>query len=153
MKPKSWHLNRREMLTGGGIALALPFLIGMSWAAPSKSMPKRMLVSYFSYGVYMPNGPAGIPNPNKPHHDWSWWPCRDAGPMTFNQSAKPFESLKDYVSYYRGLDHAGGWALGGHSSGDVFATGADMVGTQKTNSISIDQVAANAHGHLSLIHI
>ena len=37
--------------------------------------------------------------------------------------------------------------LGGHSSGDVFATGADMVGTQKTNSISIDQIAANAYGH------
>jgi len=69
------------------------------------------------------------------------------GPLTFNQSAKPFEPLKDYVSYYRGLDHAGGWALGGHSSGDVFATGADMVDTQKTNSISIDQVAANVHGH------
>ena len=147
MKPKSWYLNRREMLKGGGIALALPFLNGMSWAAPSKSMPKRMLVSYFSYGAYMPNGPAGIPSPNKPHHDWSWWPCRNAGPLTFNQSTKPFEPLKDYVSYYRGLDHAGGWALGGHSSGDVFATGADMVGTQKTNSISIDQVAANVHGH------
>ncbi len=147
MKPKSWHLNRREMLKGGGIALALPFLNGMSWAAPSKSIPKRMLVSYFSYGAYMPNGPAGIPSPNKPHQDWSWWPCRNAGPLTFNQSTKPFEPLKDYVSYYRGLDHAGGWALGGHSSGDVFATGADMVGTQKTNSISIDQVAANVHGH------
>ena len=146
MKPKSWHLNRREMLKGGGIALALPFLNGMSWAAPAKALPKRMLVSYFSYGAYMPNGGNGIPNPAKPHHEWSWWPCRDAGPLTFNQSAKPFEPLKDYVSYYRGLDHAGGWGLGGHSSGDVFATGADMVGTQKTNSISIDQVAANAHG-------
>ena len=147
MKPKAWHLNRREMLKGGGIALALPFLNGMSWAAPSRVMPKRMLVSYFSYGAYMPNGPAGIPNPNMPHHDWSWGPCRDAGPLSFNQSSKPFESLKNYVSYYRGLDHAGGWALGGHSSGDVFATGADMVGNQKTNSISIDQVAANVHGH------
>ena len=147
MKPKSWHLNRREMLKGGGIALALPFLDGMSWAAPAKALPKRMLVSYFSYGAYMPNGPAGIPNPEKPLNEGSWWPCRDAGPLTFNQSAKPFEPLKDYVSYYRGLDHAGGWALGGHSSGDVFATGADMVGTQKTNSISIDQVAANTHGH------
>ena len=147
MKPKTWHLNRREMLKGGGVALALPFLNGMSWAAPSRVLPKRMLVSYFSYGAYMPNGPAGIPNPDKPHHDWSWWPCRDAGPLSFNQSSKPFESLKDYVSYYRGLDHAGGWALGGHSSGDVFATGADMVGNQKTNSISIDQVAANVHGN------
>ena len=147
MKPKAWHLNRREMLKGGGVALALPFLNGMSWAAPSRAMPKRMLVSYFSYGAYMPNGPAGIPNPNMPHHDWSWWPCRDAGPLSFNQSSKPFEPLKDYVSYYRGLDHAGGWALGGHSSGDVFATGADMVGNQKTNSISIDQVAAKVHGN------
>ena len=147
MKTKAWHLNRREMLKGGGIALALPFLNGMSWAAPSRVMPKRMLVSYFSYGAYMPNGPAGIPNPNMPHHDWSWWPCRDAGPLSFNQSSKPFESLKNYVSYYRGMEHAGGWALGWHSSGDGFATGADMVCNQKTNSISIDQVAANVHGH------
>ena len=108
------------MLKGGGIALTLPFLNGMSWAAPCKASlmyPKRMLVSYFSYGAYMPNGGNGIPDPNKPHHDWSWWPRRDAGPLTFNQSAKPFEPLKDYVSYYRGLDHAGGWGLGGLSSG------------------------------------
>ena len=41
------------MLKGGGIALALPFLNGMSWAAPAKAMPKRMLVSYFSYGAYL----------------------------------------------------------------------------------------------------
>ena len=50
MKPKSWHLNRREMLKGGGIALALPLLNSMGLAAPSKVIPKRMLVSYFSYG-------------------------------------------------------------------------------------------------------
>ena len=37
--------------------------------------------------------------------------------------------------------------MGGHSSGDVFATGADMTETEKTNNISIDQVAANMHGH------
>ena len=47
MKTKSWHLNRRELLKGGGIALALPLLNGMSLAAPSKTHPKRMLVSYF----------------------------------------------------------------------------------------------------------
>ena len=76
MKTKSWHLNRRELLKGGGIALALPLLNGMSLAAPSKTHPKRMLVSYFSYGAYMPNGQHGIPNPEKPHNEWSWWPCR-----------------------------------------------------------------------------
>ncbi|MFT5300129.1 MAG: hypothetical protein ACI814_000903 [Mariniblastus sp.] len=154
MTRKSWHLNRRDLIKGSGIALALPFLNGMNWAPAIASgmgtvdaLPKRMLVSYISYGVYMPNGPHGIPAADKPHHDWSWWPCRDPGVLTFNQSAAPFKPLKNYVSYLRGLDHEGGWKLGGHSSGDVFATGADMTGTEKTNSISIDQVAANALGH------
>jgi hypothetical protein len=148
MKMKSWHLQRRELLRGGGIALGLPFLNGMASGASAKEeLPKRMLVSYFSYGAYMPNGSAGIPDPEKPHHDWSWWACRDAGSLTFNKSAAPFEPFKEYVTYLRGLDHAGGWSLGGHSSGDVFATGADMVGKEKTNSISLDQVAANTHGH------
>ena len=146
MKQKSWHLNRRQLLKGGGIALGLPLLESMGWAAPAKALPKRMMVGYFAYGAYMPNGPAGIPDAGKPHHEWSWWPTSTPGPLTFNKSTAPFEPLKDYVSYLRGLDHAGGWSLGGHSSGDVFATGADMVGREKTNSISIDQVAANMHG-------
>ena len=154
MTKKSWHLDRRELLKGGGIALALPLLNGMDSAVAAtvtrsddSPVPKRMLVSYFAYGAYMPNGPAGIPDLKKPHHEWSWWPCRDAGPLTFNKSSAPFESLKNELTYLRGLDHAGGWKLGGHSSGDVFATGADMMGAQKTNSISIDQLAARTHGH------
>ncbi|MDG1364146.1 MAG: DUF1552 domain-containing protein [Akkermansiaceae bacterium] len=155
MKYKSWHINRREVLRGGGVALALPLLNGMGKAmgvtlkTGQGEMPKRILVSYFAYGAYMPNGTTGVipPNSKEDHHDWSWWPCKDAGPLSFNKSSAPFASFKDELSYLRGLDHAGGWALGGHSSGDVFATGADMVGTQKTNSVSIDQVAANAHGH------
>ena len=149
MKRKPWNIQRRELLRGGGVALALPLLNGMATvqAAGTKELPKRMLVSYFAYGAYMPNGAAGIPDPNKPHHPWSWWPCRDAGPLSFNESSKPFEPLKDSLTYLQGLDHAGGWSLGGHSSGDVFATGADMTGSEKTNNISVDQVAANTHGH------
>ena len=103
MKQKSWHLNRREFLRGGGVALGLPFLEGMSWAVPAKELPKRMLVSYFAYGAYMPNGANGIPVGDKPHHEWSWWPCRDPGPLTFNRSSAPFEALKDDISYLRGL--------------------------------------------------
>lgn len=149
MKRKSWNIRRRELLKGGGVALALPLLHGMAsvQAAGTTELPKRMLVSYFAYGAYMPNGAAGIPDPIKPHHPWSWWPCRDAGPLTFNESSKPFEPLKDSVTYLQGLDHEGGWSLGGHSSGDVFATGADMTGAEKTNNVSVDQVAANTHGH------
>ena len=137
MKKKPWHLDRRELIRGGGVALSLPLLNGMSWASRDQTddLPKRLLVSYFAYGAYMPNGTNGIPKENQPHHDWSWWPCSKPGPLTFNQSSAPFKPLKENVSYLRGLDHAGGWSLGGHSSGDVFATGAEMTGREKTNNI------------------
>jgi hypothetical protein len=124
----------------------------MGSAAPDSKVdrPKRLLVSYFAYGAYMPNATSGVPDGlGKPHDDWSWWPCKDPGPLTFNKSSAPFAELKEHVSYLRGLDHAGGWTMGGHSSGDVFATGADMTGKEKQNNISIDQVAANRHGHLT----
>lgn len=155
MAKKSWHLNRRDVLKGAGVALSLPCLSAMGAGSvfakdTANETPKRLMVGYIAYGVYMPDGPSGIPsnvNADEPHPDWSWWPCKNAGELTFNKSAQPFKELKEYVTYLRGLDHKGGWKMGGHSSGDVFATGADMTETEKTNNISIDQVAANIHGH------
>ena len=49
MKRKPWQLDRREMLRGSGIALALPFLDSMAWArgAESKELPKRLVATYF----------------------------------------------------------------------------------------------------------
>jgi hypothetical protein len=144
MKQKSWHIDRRELLKGaGGIVLGLPFLNGMIWGGDKslRSIPKRLVVNYFSYGAYMPKVKDGK------HHEWNWWPCANEGPLSFNKSSQPFESLKNYVSYAKGLDHEGGWGLGGHSSGDVFSTGAYMVSKQTTNDISIDQLAAKYKGH------
>ena len=111
------------MLFGGGVAMALPFLesMGMAKAVAGKELPKRMMVGYIAYGTYMPNGSNGLPGDrNKPHHDWSWWPCAKPGELTFNKSSKPFEPLKDYVTYLQGLDHKGGWSMGGHDTGDRF---------------------------------
>lgn len=153
MTARPWHLNRRELLYGGGVALALPMLRAMGADAPAAgapAQPKRLMVSYFAYGAYMPDALNGVPDKSgKPHDEWSWWPCAKPGPLTFNKSSEPFAPLKDHVTYLQGLDHAGGWTLGGHSSGDVFATGADMTGAEKQNNISVDQVAANKHGNLT----
>jgi hypothetical protein len=150
MKQKSWHLDRREFLRGTGIALALPFLESMMGSAKAadagKALPKRMMISYFAYGAYMPDTLEGIPIAGKPHHEWNWFPCMDPGPLTFNKSAAPFAPLKEYISYLRGLDHVGGHGMGGHSSGDVFGTGALMASTEQTNNISIDQLAAKVIG-------
>jgi hypothetical protein len=148
MWEKSWHLSRRTFLKGGGLALALPYLesMGIAKAATTAQFPKRMVVAYFAYGAYMPDSRDGAPIPGKPHHEWNWWPCPNAGPLTFNKSSAPFEPLKNSITYLRGLDHAGGHGLGGHSSGDIFATGANMTGDEKTNNISIDQFAARVNG-------
>ncbi len=145
MQYKSWQINRRAFLRGGGVAIALPYLDCMSCGKTKDTgaLPKRLVVSYIAYGVYEPRTKDGS------HHDWNWWPCKDPGPLTFNKSSEPFAPLKDSVSYLQGLEHAGGLGMGGHSSGDVFATGADMTGNEKTNNISIDQVAAKVNGHLT----
>ena len=148
MKQKSWHLNRRQVIAGGGLALGLPFLESMaSTKGSERNLPKRLVVAYFAYGSYMPNGGNGIQNMSKPHDEWSWWPCQKAGELTFNKNQSPFKDMKEYVSYLEGLDHKGGWVMGGHSAGDVFSTGADMTGAETTNNISIDQVAAKYQGH------
>jgi len=156
MANKSWHLNRRDLIKGAGVAMALPYLnaMGVTKAfagAATKQPPKRFMATYISYGVYMPEGPAGVPRTvdGKPdHHEWSWWPQGEAGELkSFSKSSKCFEELKDSVTYLRGLDHKGGWKLGGHSSGDVFLTGADMAEVETTNNISLDQLMAKHHGH------
>jgi hypothetical protein len=154
---KSWHLNRRDMLKGTGIALALPYLSAMEGAvnaasAAGEAAPRRFMATYISYGVYQPDGTSGIPR-KKPdgtyeHHEWSWWPQGEPGEITsFNKSTEPFAALKDHLTYLRGLDHKGGYKLGGHSSGDVFLTGADMAEHEPTNNISIDQAMAKHLGH------
>ena len=54
--------------------------IGATSQAAQGALPKRMVVSYFAYGAYMPDGPSGVPAPGKKPHEWSWWPCKDPGP-------------------------------------------------------------------------
>lgn len=150
---KNGQFTRREMLKGGGIALALPFLDSLSWAAGEKtsSRPKRMVISYIAYGVYDPAaGQHGVAKDDRwidTRHPLSWFPRHDTGPLELKNASAAFAPLKDYVSYFRGLDHAGGYGLGGHSSGDVFATGADLAGAEPKNNISIDQLAAKMNGN------
>jgi len=165
MANKSWHLNRRTFLKGVGVALAVPYLNAMADEAPATSsasgkQPRRFVGTYISYGVYQPDGPDGIPKKNPDgsyqHHEWSWWPQGAPGAIaSFNKSSEPFKDLKDSVTYLRGLDHKGGYGLGGHSSGDVFLTGANMGTTETVNNISLDQLMASHQGqhtrHKSLV--
>ena len=63
MSKRSWHLDRRELLRGCGAALTLPLLEAMTPPPKSAARPKRLVVTYISYGAYMPTGPSGVIDP------------------------------------------------------------------------------------------
>jgi hypothetical protein len=130
------------MLRGAGASIALPFLEAM-WprsvrgqpaspqADPTAGPKPRMVFCYVPYGVN-----------NKQ------WAPQDAGP---NWTMSPtLEALKDYradLTVLTGLGHAN--SKGGHAGADTWLTGANLEGTpgrDYQNAISVDQIAAEAHG-------
>ena len=50
MSKRSWHLDRRELLRGAGAALTLPLLEAMTPAPRPTARPKRLVVTYISFG-------------------------------------------------------------------------------------------------------
>ncbi|MEZ6105790.1 MAG: hypothetical protein R3B96_06635 [Pirellulaceae bacterium] len=89
MTRESWRLSRRDVLRGGGLSLALPLLQGMNSVARASCVarPKRMVVTYFSYGAFMPGSRDGQPIAGQEHDAWNWWPCAEPGELTFNESS------------------------------------------------------------------
>lgn len=134
---KSWHLDRREFLRGMGVSLALPFLSAMDVRAVTTAAagPRRFATVYFPYGVSMP--PDG-----HEHAAWNWFPKGKGKAFEFNNSLKPFESLRQDLTVLGGLSHPNGRKMGGHDTSDIFLTGAELNGSKMQNTVSADQVAA-----------
>lgn len=126
-------LNRRYMLQGLGVGLALPWLECMGTAgAGLPSPPKRMLLISNNLGV--------LPGQFFPE---------DAGS---NYRLSPYleelAEFRDDFSVFSGLSHPG--VAGGHSTENCFLTGAK--GPTRSgfrNSISLDQFAAESLGQQS----
>ena len=135
-------LSRRYVLRGLGACLSLPLLDAMAprgFARPSTYEPwekslgphPRMICCYIPNGVnisqWLPQGSG---------EDYSLSPT--------------LEALKDHrgeFTVFSGLGHPA--SQGGHSGADTWLTGADLQavpGSDYTNSISADQVAAEIHG-------
>jgi hypothetical protein len=132
----SWHLNRRQLLRGAGVSLALPLLncmAGTSLSAPetAKSKPKR------SVFLYIPNGVNTLT-----------WQIEKAG-KDF-EFTKPLASLERHradVTPISGLHHP--QVLGKHHNCDkVWLTGANVPsdGGAFRNSVSADQLMAEVQG-------
>lgn len=123
---QNWLLNRRHVLRGLGVSLALPLLDCMKplLAAEQRSRPRR------SVFIYLPNGV-----------NTQEYRMTSAG--TEYQLSKPLASLakhRDVITPISGSYHPHG--LGNHHNcSTIWLTGA-KIGQAERNSISVDQLMA-----------
>ncbi len=136
----SWHLDRRTVLRGAGLALALPWLEAMAHAAPAATKPpKRFCAFFFGNGVNLPSPK------HADHQDWHWFPHTDGADYKFTKSLETLAPHRADMTILGGLSHATSRQLVGHNTVDVWLTGAD-IRENLNNSASIDQVIARHQG-------
>ncbi|NND96315.1 MAG: DUF1552 domain-containing protein [Pirellulaceae bacterium] len=145
-------ISRRTVLRGVGVSLALPWLESLAPSssltsrasaatANSTSPPQRMAFLFVPNGVHLPD----------------WTPQRHGYGFDLPHTLKPLASVQDDVMVISGLTHdkgrANGDGAGDHArSASVFLTGAQprkTAGENIRSGVSVDQVAAQAAGHVT----
>ena len=147
----SSRLQRRTILRGAGISLALPwFETYAKEGSAADSTPRRFL------SVYHPDG-VGLPLKEDPAwKDWSWFPRGGESDFELTKVLDVLEPLRSDITIYSGLSHPAVRKVHGHSNADQYLTAADTKGHGPyRNSISLDQVIAQHAGeftrHSSLV--
>jgi hypothetical protein len=133
MPAPSWNLDRRTLLRGAGLALALPWLEGMVSANPTVKSPKRFCALFFGNGVSLPS------SKSPDYQDWNWFPHADGADYKLTKSLEPLEPHRRDLTIFGGLSHPTSRLLVGHNTADVWLSGAD-IRVDLQNSISIDQL-------------
>ena len=143
MSGPSWHLNRRTLLRGLGVACVVPYLEAMERDSASRvaaglapDEPKRAAFVYFPNGCSLPD------EDDEENAHWRWFPSGQGADFRFTRVLEPLEPYRDDIAIYGGLSHPRSRELLGHLAGDTWLTGGDLRGGQYRNSISIDQLAA-----------
>lgn len=138
MPQPSWHLDRRTLLRGSGMALALPWLEAMAPAAAATGKPKRFCAFFFGNGV-------SLTRPTDPTSDWNWFPREEGADYKFTKSLETLAAHRNDLTIFGQLSHPSSRQLVGHNTGDVWLTGAD-IRQNLNNSVSIDQFIARDYG-------
>ena len=140
MGMKSWHLNRRTFLRGTGLSLGLPWLECMQSSASESAgaaSPSRLVALYFGFGV-------ALPKADGDEKQWRWFPEGSGRDYQFTETLRPLEPHRERLTILGGLSHPNGRRMGAHDTGDTFLTAAYLNNKMLRNSISLDQVAAQA---------
>jgi hypothetical protein len=143
---KNWLISRRTALKGLGVSLMLPLLEQMGWAeTPAKGgfkPPARLCYIYIPYGTH-------------PDHFWPKNPLLTQG-GELSEILEPLRPVIAKVMPIAGLEllrdlGVTGAGMGGHHANEVAAwlSGHLIKQNDPNNAITVDQIAANAIGHLT----
>lgn len=146
-------LSRRRFLRGMGVSLALPLLPSLAHRAAAAEAAAQAGPALASTASGAPLRMAFMSIPNGVQQD-HWFPADD---FTLSDTMSPLEGLKQHFQVISGLDHQhatpGRDGAGDHARASAtLLTGArarKTAGSDIHVGISVDQVAAQAYGHLT----
>lgn len=128
-------MSRRAVLGGLGATLALPFLDGLGGKTLAAGLKRRDPSRFACF--YIPGAIS----------QYKWFPQDTGSDYTLAASHKPLAHHRDHFSVLTGLSHIKG-RISGHVHPYNWLTGhnINLVPGTKTNTISVDQVAAKHLG-------
>ena len=128
-------MSRRAVLGGLGATLALPFLEGLGGKTLAAGLKRRDPSRFACF--YIPGAIS----------QYKWFPQDTGSDYTLAASHKPLAHHRDHFSVLTGLSHIKG-RISGHVHPYSWLTGhnINLVPGTKTNTISVDQVAAKHIG-------
>lgn len=139
MKSDKSRIDRRTVLQGVGVAMALPWLESMAvWGQSTPSadadatFPKRFAAMFMGNGI------------NSKH----WWAKGDGAEMELGRSLTPLEPFKTKLNFINGLFNKQATGVGIHpgQTGNILSGAALQKGAVLKGGISLDQVIANHYG-------
>jgi hypothetical protein len=132
-------INRRTMLRGVGVAMALPWLESLSaWGdeaaggGASPTFPKRFAALFMGNGI----------NPNH------WWAKGAGADMQLSRSLEPLAALRSRLNVVTGLFNKNATGVGIHpgQTGNILSGAALQKGAVLKGGVSLDQVIARRLG-------
>lgn len=132
---KSWQLDRRTLLKGVGVSLALPMLDCMGSEASQPERPKRFCAAYFPYGSVFQKEDSEFAK-------WNWTPTGEGRDFVLGEIHRSMEPLRNELTMIEGMSHPNGRSMGGHDTADIWLTGSKLTGSRMKNLMSLDQIIA-----------
>jgi hypothetical protein len=150
MTAKAWHIDRRTLLRGVGVSMALPFLEGMARGGAATTMPPRFCGLQFPYGCGKPvvKDPKDKDFEILQQENWGFSPTGTRTDYALSKVLEPLEPCRGGVTPPLGRHPAPNGRLPTtlHGASDAFFTGTAIGPNNLRNTVSADQLLAHHLG-------